>query len=87
MAKRIENTERRSAKNRVFTTIAAELAGVSVSMAEKVVRGDKVNEKVLTAYILLEDRFNDSVREVSRILPEIDPSPAPNDAFCARNDH
>ncbi|MCH5689998.1 hypothetical protein LWM68_40730 [Niabella sp. W65] len=57
-----------------------------MNYAEKVLRMDRHNEQVVTAYMLLKDGFNKVVREVSRILPEIDPAPAPNNMISPRNE-
>lgn len=70
--------KKRSAENAVLTKKSAELAGVSVKMAEKVLRMDRRNEKVVTAYMLLKDGFERVVADVRAIMPEICTENGPN---------
>lgn len=71
MAKNNKNTKDRDAFNRVLTKKSAELAGVSVSTAEKVLRMERNNEAVLTSYLMLNEGFNKLLAEVKRILPDL----------------
>lgn len=69
MTKKTRYKGKRDARKRATVLETAEIAGVSVSLVEKVLKADRNNEKVLSVFMEITERHNELLQDVKDLVP------------------
>lgn len=67
--KRMNKTNKRSAKDRAIIQEVAQLTGYSESMVEKVIKNDRQNEFIMNTYMVVLEGFNELREAVKLLVP------------------
>lgn len=74
----MDKTIKRSAETRAIVLKTARITGVSVSMVEKVIKGDRSNELVLSTYMELLETGIEKENELKEAVKKLVPFPTSN---------
>lgn len=66
----MENRRIRDAVNKVKVIWTAELTGVSTNHVEKVIRGDRENEKVMGTFMIIQEQIPTFLDAVKKVAPK-----------------
>lgn len=65
----MENNNKRDAINAARVIKTAECVGVSTSLVQKVIRGDRNNDKVLSVFMEIQEGENALLEQVKKLVP------------------